>query len=44
MTFESNSYVKAADYDGDGDQDLFVGGRLVSTEYGSAGRQLYFKQ
>ncbi len=33
-SFESTSTVRTADYDGDGDQDLFVGGRLVSTLYG----------
>lgn len=32
--FESTSTVQAADYDGDGDQDLFVGVRLRSFYYG----------
>jgi enediyne biosynthesis protein E4 len=33
-TFEASSCVSAADYDGDGDQDLFVGVRVKPFEYG----------
>jgi hypothetical protein len=33
--FESTSSVNAADYDGDGDQDLFVGVRLLAFSYGA---------
>jgi enediyne biosynthesis protein E4 len=33
--FESTSTVSAADYDDDGDQDLFVGVRLLSFSYGA---------
>nr|WP_317167789.1 VCBS repeat-containing protein [Spirosoma sp. KUDC1026] len=31
---ENNSCIAAADFDRDGDQDLFIGGRMVASEYG----------
>jgi hypothetical protein len=36
--FENGACVTAADYDGDGDADLFVGSRVVSQRYGESPR------
>ena len=36
----NGSRVAAADYDGDGDTDLFVGGRAVTGRYGVSGQSL----
>ena len=36
--FENGGCVSPADYDGDGDVDVFMGGRVVAREYGRAPR------
>ncbi|MDN3593817.1 VCBS repeat-containing protein [Zunongwangia endophytica] len=41
--FENGSVVKAADYDSDGDIDLFVGGAAVSNDFGKISQSFLLK-
>lgn len=41
--YHSNGTVSAADYDKDGDQDLFIGERFDAFTYGTGGRGFLFK-
>ena len=34
-SFDNSSVVVAHDYDGDGDQDLFVGGQVITSDFGA---------